>query len=165
MTAQQSLSSWPCSGHSRPETKTRVNGQSCLHHQICGLGGPEAHTGHWGWGGDPAWRRSVCGSFPDECPVPRGPPPWSLWENGDGARGHPSPSRAQLKCQPQRRDTEGTVGEQGPSVGVGCGPGRGCSNVYLEWSEWALSGQGAADAWHKALCPLHEALPGFSLIQ
>lgn len=55
----------------------------------------------------PAWRRLVCWDSPAECLPHRDHLPRAFLQNADGARGHPSPSRAQLKCQPQRTGHRG----------------------------------------------------------
>lgn len=55
----------------------------------------------------PAWRRLVCWDSPAECLPQRDHLPRACLRNEDGARGHPSPSRAQLKCQPQRTGHRG----------------------------------------------------------
>lgn len=151
MASQQrrSHSPQPCSDHSRLGTK-----------QPSQLAAPwlcrqsRGSRGLFSGVASPAWRLPVCWDSPAESLPPQGPPPWGLSAEWGGALGHPSPSRALLKCQPQRKGHRGACLGTRAKCWRGMMAGAGLVKCLLGMVQvGTLRPRGQPGAWHGALCP------------
>lgn len=103
----------------------------------------------------PAWRRPVCWDSPAKCPLPQGPPPWSLSAEWEWGIGSPRPLKSPAEMSATKNGTQkGLSRNKGQVLAWNDGQGRAGQMFTWNGSSGHLPATGAAGGvWHGAPLP------------